>query len=365
MSALAIDFPRDGDLLNVHDGRQTPAGLTITVRGTAPPQAQVTIAGLTLRAEAGVWAADVTLTEPVSTLAATCGGQAVAVTVYWDRSTRLRYRYSTDDNIYFLRDLATESYTSLFDQPYLAFWRRLHETYGLKVQHNIYWCEPEGFDLSQMPERYRGEFEDHADWLKLTFHAEQDKPDRPYIDAGYDVLARDFERITAEIHRFAGESATSAFTTIHWAEATFEGCQALRDRGIAGLAGYFITEPQPDGSELPRVAYYHDLATTRHAAGREAFRCHRGGLWFIKHDLVCNGHPPEQIRGLLDGIAANPQRRQIMEVMIHEQYFRSHLRHYQPDAEQRVVECVAWLAEHGYESVFWDDGLLGPGIPVR
>ncbi len=121
MSALAIDFPRDGDLLNVHDGRQTPAGLTITVRGTAPPQAQVTIAGLTLRAEAGVWAADVTLTEPVSTLAATCGGQAVAVTVYWDRSTRLRYRYSTDDNIYFLRDLATESYTSLFDQPYLAF----------------------------------------------------------------------------------------------------------------------------------------------------------------------------------------------------------------------------------------------------
>jgi len=141
--------------------------------------------------------------------------------------------------------------------------------------------------------------------------------------------------------------------------------QALRDRGIAGLAGLLHHRAAAGRVGAARVAYYHDLATTRHAAGREAFRCHRGGLWFIKHDLVCNGHPPEQIRGLLDGIAANPQRRQIMEVMIHEQYFRSHLRHYQPDAEQRVVECVAWLAEHGYESVFWDDGLLGPGIPVR
>ena len=65
--------------------------------------------------------------------------------------------FTVDDNIRFFRDLSNGNQASLFEHPYLAMYKRLHEKYGLKIQLNLFYEMP-GFDLSQMTNRFRQEW---------------------------------------------------------------------------------------------------------------------------------------------------------------------------------------------------------------
>ena len=56
----------------------------------------------------------------------------------------------------------------MFDHPYLAMYRRLHEEFGLKVQLNLFY-RMESFDLSQVSDAYYEEWKENSDWLKLSF----------------------------------------------------------------------------------------------------------------------------------------------------------------------------------------------------
>ena len=60
--------------------------------------------------------------------------------------------------------------SSLFDNFYLGFMRDLRDRYGTKTHINIYYAY-EDFDLRQMPDTYKSEWRDNADWLQLSFHA--------------------------------------------------------------------------------------------------------------------------------------------------------------------------------------------------
>ena len=39
--------------------------------------------------------------------------------------------FTVDDNIRFLKEINEREYESIFEHPYLAMYRRLHEKYGL------------------------------------------------------------------------------------------------------------------------------------------------------------------------------------------------------------------------------------------
>ena len=64
----------------------------------------------------------------------------------------------------------------------------------------------------------------------------QEHPDRPYKNALPGEIMSDCEQVTREIVRFAGEELLDLPTTIHWGEATREGCIALRQFGFRALA---------------------------------------------------------------------------------------------------------------------------------
>jgi hypothetical protein len=280
-----------------------------------------------------------------------------AIKVLWDKNSIKRYRFSTDDNILFLKDLAANAarYRSLFDNDYLAFWRRMHEAYGARIHFNIYY-QTEGFDLSQMPTKYKGEWQENADWMRLTFHALQNDPPNPYIKASYQEVQHDFALVTREIERFAGRSLISPFTTVHWGEATVEGCKALRDNGIRGLVGYFILDPDIG---KPIVSYYLDDERTRYLSEHDYWKDTRTGIIFIKHDLVINLVQPAHIPAILDSITSNPHKSELMEVMIHEQYFQRGSPWYEEDVQDRVIATLEWLRKNGYKSVFHEEGFLG------
>jgi len=354
--ALRILAPADGAILNRHDGRSEAGGLRIVVAGRATGARQVRINGAPVPVREGGFQTTVLLRAPETRIVAEApGGRREAVTVLWDRDSYPRYRVSTDDNIWFLRDLARNAgrYRSIFDNPYLAFWREMHRKYGAKIQHNIYY-ETEGFNLSEMPDRFRSEWRAGADWMRLTFHARANDPDRPYLYASAEQIRRDYRLVTREIERFAGPELISPFTTIHWGAATLAAGRALRQEGVRGLVGYF---EERDG--LPRVAYYLFTPQWRHLLARDYWKDTREDLIFLRHDLVINTVPLEGIVPHLERVAADPHQAEVLELMIHEQYFYPDYVAYQPDFRQRVERAIRWATERGYRPAFYEEGFLG------
>ena len=99
----------------------------------------------------------------------------------WHQTSFPRYRLQVDDNIFFLRDIHQQDYKSLFDSFYLSMYRELHQKYGSKFTLNIFNSTPErDFVLADFSGKYKSEWEDNADWLRLAFHAENEFP-RPSL----------------------------------------------------------------------------------------------------------------------------------------------------------------------------------------
>ena len=169
---VTIQEPFAGAILNRHDGTESLDGLTITVRGMASGSGPVLVNGRPAWRTGGSFTADIVIRDAETAIEASCAADSTAVSVLYDQGSYPRYRFSLDDNIWFLRDIAQQGYRSVFENPYLALWKRLHQTYGTKVHCNIYY-QCEGFDLTRMPDRHRSEWQDNADWFRMTFHALQ------------------------------------------------------------------------------------------------------------------------------------------------------------------------------------------------
>ena len=142
--------------------------------------------------------------------------------------------FTSDDNIRFLRELTEGDYASLFDHPYAAMYRLLHDRHGLKVQLNLFYEMP-GFDLSQMTDRFRAEWAANAHWLRLSFHSRAET-DVPYAAAGYRQVYDDCAAVHREIRRFAGEASLARTTTIHYCQTTQDGLRALRAASLSFIS---------------------------------------------------------------------------------------------------------------------------------
>jgi sugar lactone lactonase YvrE len=354
--ALRITEPADGAILNRHDGQVSADGLAVTVKGFCRTCETVRINGATVPVRDGRFEAPLLLRDQETKIVAEGRGKLRdAITVLWDRNSVPRYRLSTDDNIWFLRDIARnqDTYRSIFDNPYLGFWRAIHRKYGTKVHFNIYF-ETEDFNLSRMPDRFRPEWQANRDWIRLTFHARANDPDRPYIHASPQKVVEDYRLVTREIERFAGKELASPITTVHWGETTRAAARALRAEGVRGLAGYFEAS-----DEAPRVSYYLNLPQFRHLMKRDYWKDPREDLLFVRHDLVINTVALDQIVPHLERVATDPHQAEVMELMIHEQYFYPDYRAYEPDFRARVERAVEWVTRRGYRPVFFEDGFLG------
>jgi lysophospholipase L1-like esterase len=348
---LRITDPPDGAILNRHDGETTPAGLRVAVEGVCA--GALLVGGQPTACTQGRFRTHIVLGRAENDVVAASGESRHQIRVLWDRDSVRRYRFSTDDNILFLKDIARNNYKSIFDNPYLGFFRDMHRKYGVKVHFNLYY-ETAGFDLSQMPARYRSEWRANRDWIRLTFHARANEPDRPYLGAPASQVMRDYDLVTRQIRRFAGPELLSPVTTIHWGEATREACAALRAAGIRVLVGYF----ELSGGE-PRVSYYLDRDRTAYLSGRDYWKDTALDLVFVRHDMVINNVRLDDIVPRLEKLAADPHQSEVLELMIHEQYFYPDYRSYLPDYRARVERAIAWAASHGYKPVFYRDAFPG------
>lgn len=249
------------------------------------------------------------------------------------------FNFYVDDNIYVFRDLTRGNYGSVFEHEYLKMFKELHEKYGLKVQLNVFY-KTDDFDLSEMTDKFRDEWKANSHWLKFAFHAEAEFPDDPYINADYDTVDRHCKEIHKELRRFAGEECISYSPTIHFMEMTKEGCRALLDNGITKLSGMFRTPNNP------MKKYYHGEDKIKVFDDNVSFA--DNGITFTNLDMVINCHPLSEIEAVL----SESLGRELIQIMIHEQYFYKFYQAYQPDYKDKVEAAVRILKENGYNSDF-------------
>ena len=146
-----------------------------------------------------------------------------------------------DDVIWVFRDLARQRPKSMFDNPFLAALKEAHERYGLKLQLNCFYRTDlfygmDEFSLADMTDAYKDEWQAAKGWLKLGFHAYQEFPDYPFVNASYGDIATAFDRVRGEMERFAGGGVFTCALLGHWLPFSKDGCRALKDRGVKLIA---------------------------------------------------------------------------------------------------------------------------------
>lgn len=302
------------------------------------------------------------------------------------------YYFFIDDNIWVFRDLSRKRPKSLFDNAYLGMLKDKHDKYGMKVQLNVFYRTDffygnDEFELSQMTDCYKGEWQANSYWLKLAFHAKQEFPDYPYVNASYDDVKNNFETVKNEIFRFAGGETFSYVTNPHWLPMSYDGCRALAECGVKilgcsngtlfpddtdisvlpyGHKGRLLQNRQKESGIFTRVtedkavsvslkSYNHisQEAAEKTCGTNKFFADEKTGLKFKRLcDSICiNLCSKETIENSLSKFIG----REFMGIGLHEQYFYSDYYAYQPDYAEKIDTAISFLDRNEYKPIFMEE----------
>jgi hypothetical protein len=176
----------------------------------------------------------------------------------------------------------------------------------------------------------------------MSFHSDFETV-RPYESSGYDEVYEDCNKVNAQIIRFASAAALAKTTTIHYCLTTEEGLKALADQKIFGLLGLFGNQ------EKPETSYGIEKGSAAKIRNGETQKI--GKISFSAIDIVLNRFSKESILLQLEKLAG----RNCIKVMIHEQYYYSDYKRYQPDFKDKLRAAFTFLTANGYKSVFFED----------
>lgn len=370
---FCFDQPFDGALIHERSGApilgvDTASGakkLKVQIAGTIPhPSGQIELIDakrpnqtIPVRREGTKFFAEALLedvkTEFVASLADPQGRRRTARTrVVWLQDSYPRYRFQVDDNSFFTRDIHQKNYKSIFDSPYLAMFREFRRKYGVKIVLNLFYSTPdEDFNLSQLSDKYKSEWRDNADWLKLAFHARNEFPNHPFLVRTPEQLGEDIDLVAGEIHRFAGEEVYTRTALLHWGSIRPESIRILIERGWRTFSGSMWPlrgsprSPYIDKYQLPEFGM-------RYLDEQDAWYNWENGLLFSKIDLCCNRVPLKDTLPTLQKSYDNPNTREVMDLATHEQYFWSFYKNYMADHAKRLDETFRFVHEHGYKAIF-------------
>ena len=185
---LLITNFKDGAVLNHHHGRETAASLTVPIEGVNYFGTPVTVNGAKAQHDGIRFHAELELTAKINEVEIATstphGYFTQKITLVWDRKSFRRCSFYIDDHSFLFTELAKQRPKSAFEHFYLAALKEIHRKYDWKVTLNTFYRnDHQPFLLKDMPDIWKSEFEDNADWLRFSLHAYSEFPDRPYTES--------------------------------------------------------------------------------------------------------------------------------------------------------------------------------------
>ena len=271
-------------------------------------------------------------------------GDVAKLQQYFDKLfTNKRFVFTIDDNIRFLEELTQENFPSLFAHPYTKMLQALHEKYGIKIQLNLFYQTPT-FNLSKMTEQYKDEWIKNSDWLKLSFHSLFENV-CPYENSGYEEVYDDCQLVEKEILRFAGENSLAKTTTIHYCQTSPDALRAIKDRNVQGLLGLYGSIENKQNS--------YNLSESEAQRARNGEIVYSNGIAYSGIDVVLNCFSIPEILTQLEKL----KQRELVKIMIHEQYFYQDYAAYQPNFQEKLETAFDFLIKNGFSSIFFEDAV--------
>ena len=293
-----------------------------------------------------------------------------------------------DDTIWVLRDITRQKPASLFDNPFMKMLKTAHDKFGVKTQLNLfyrtdYFYGNDEFTLADVTDAYKSEFQEASSWLKMAFHAKEEFPDFPHINATYDDVYDLFKATEKEVIRFAGKDSFAYSVCTHWLPVSKEGVRALKDCGVKILDStygetfdskgnfdflpyghsfrflnnhqestrtYSITNRETGNKWYSICGYNHltmdeqakTVGTTKHIYNEEM------KLPLKKFATCClNTSAFEKLEGIFSAQIDNDY----IGIVDHEQYFYSDYFAYQPDYADKIYKMGEILCKNGFEFI--------------
>ena len=145
---------------------------------------------------------------------------------------------SLDDQLKCLKDLTDnkDKYNSLFESPYFKPIKTLHDEYGCKFTLMLFNTDKElNFNLSEVTNKFSGEFNENATWLKFAYHG-PDTTTYPAKTMSVDDFVSNIEEVYKQINRFASPNCIDKVPRISFFNCTKEQVKAAKAKNlIVGL----------------------------------------------------------------------------------------------------------------------------------
>ena len=178
----------------------------------------------------------------------------------FEQKTKKYYHFSFDDVVLCLKDLTTHSgtYTSIFDNEFLAWCKMIHDKYGTTFSLYCYYEDVSSnptWDLEDCTNAFAADFKANASWLKFGYHAYNSNSTATSREA---TAADDYDDFVEQIVRITGTvECIDRVPRLHAYTGTLTALAAMRDCSV-GPVGY-IASADTDLS-TPRDSYYFTQA---------------------------------------------------------------------------------------------------------
>lgn len=239
--------------------------------------------------------------------------------------------YSIDDTYHCLQNLIDNSntYTSIFDEPFLSELKRIHDNTDLCITlncFNVYGT----FNITNLPQNstFRTEFTNNANWLKFAFHSRT--YDTDYSQTTEDILT-DYNTFVTSIYNLTGSyDCIDSFTRLNMFSGNLSNVLAIHNaqHGITGLLG---------ADTVSRASYYLDASQNSILQTKGLYVDYENRIIFIKTIT----------RGL-----STAMKSEIENNLLYQKYIEC-FSHEQDSGIVGTIETMAtWLKDNGYRFAF-------------
>lgn len=192
--------------------------------------------------------------------------------------------FSVDDCMEMFKDITINNYTSIFQSPYFAFLKQLHDRYRAHISLFCF-IENSGFSLAKTTNRYANEFINNCDWLLFGFHALN--AESRYVEKKEDIV-KDYKIFAKEMARITGHKKLCKVLRLHCFSGTKDNLEAL---GQLGIEGFLVSDDE-------RKSYYLDSNQTHFINTHSNYKDLNNGLCFYKSFLRLESFNLESIYDL-------------------------------------------------------------------
>ena len=180
---------------------------------------------------------------------------------------------SFDDVSYSFANLSTKNYTSLYDEPFFAWLKSLHELYGAKFSLYVY----DGA-LNNVPDTYASEFRSASDWLKIGLHDGGNGVYNSFAGTSYSAAQSYWNNFVAQVKRFTGGTDNiDRVPRLHYFAASKEALIGMSEAECGALG--FIS------ADDDRISYYFNSEIRDYLYDNDHITDLSNGLVFLSTDM--------------------------------------------------------------------------------